>query len=1803
MTDTVLSRLSYSSLGQESQLTSTQSQVDAMVSGFAEQASDWRSLAAMATGSLFYRVGRMGTLALGARAGQVAAPVINVASYGIGLGTEVAAFEGTSRLLATATGDRSNANLWNWSGRGGWRDGLASSMVTFGMLKGAGSLGQSQNVLIQHLFSDLAMVGGHQVTGALGWTPHAEGTFAEQMLHAEVTNIQLGAGMSLLHTVAPGLAAFERGLDLSLRARELPSSTESHPETGSILDGMGLALETAGGPSLDRASSVRAPEELVLPTKMAMSMTTVEGETTPIPSSGRSSSHPSLNPNGNGNGEYKTQRNLPERLRSKASERFTSHVEEPAPPIRSTEDAVHRAEALGQSELALRFLRWGAHQMRDTPEARQRLFDLMQRVFEFQRRQRERLDPILKDLPTSDYQELNRLAGEYRRAINDLTPLKSAPLGEALLLIEATRSLETLEDYAKVTDEDLRSWGLEPDALYSMVRNAHAMQGHVLRRILNHPLLRDRPENQALLDAHALYLRQEAESLSPLPEKMSNESKDDIIETRKRGITEATQQFQTTMRDFLFANATQGRVFFLEMAKISSLTRALYMTNRHAVMNGISREQASLPAESQRMASTLLENSDNLNAILDRGAPTRFFFGALSLVGLDPDPLHHAEKRYEESLDRWIQNLPIEHMERLVSNLAHAPSEAELARAQTAQREFNQAQFRVTQEVRSRLDALRETNDGFWQQADREQNLLFVEDIRVQLDHVTEQMARVRSKIGANAYERNYGRQNSDYQTKLSEAQAILSSLEQLTAPDAPPLNSLDMNRNFERALQAVSNLRKASRKALGRSRLGGADYLAVSPLGAVVAMKFDQGKLDALGGSISAAWPHLLNTVPEARRVINSEKGDESITQRRRIFGRWTDSITDATDSSYVVDPHIENLISLSALNIASKHNSWLDFFEGGLSGVRSAHLNGEYTAHDVPAILAKDDLGQKMMETGVGRILSRVIRLLSIAVGRTPPQYELAVTQGARAMAFRDRTTACFPELTMPVGNFFSPIAFDPMPHSTSIMAPVNGGRNYSLVDRAMALSGRPYFTMVSTSLNVNRLYPPKPNRPFPLRSGASVTVAELYPTSSLVDAPQTLVDSKQPITSQSNMLRTFWLRMTMTPENAVSHPSIERMFAPFAKPLDASTESTLESMFGGALGVYPSIERVERTQARVGQLETQLASATDASRRETEYQLQMARQALVNNEIQFFQTPKGREHLRVTLEPTARQIAASEEALRLASASGANRGERRALEKVVENHRRILRNVEAKLRDSRPLTAQELREWQALQQNLSGRVSLAEAGPILENLSGLISQVSSSSHPDRRRILSLLKQRRAQVSLAQARAEAGERLTPVEEVLMADLRGSTLRRGEEGPQDALVSALQNGLDRLSPEQTRQLLSEETIREVSRRYIRNLPGSGRGTIDSVAESVERQRTVRQDSLGRFLEGPKSALRTLDFGLRFVAGCGAMVLASIPDLLTGNYFQTYNKVSAATSRWVMGASKWHHSLSAEDVRVLEDVRIRSQRERRPIAIATNHLSWTDITTIMSVFPETRFGAKLELLLVLPLGAVLLAGRHTMLPRPSKNASPAARARAFAQVRGAGEKMLKYGVSTLFFLPGTRSKTGTIGRPKTGAANLALGTDALLLTGSLLGTNEVMGLSWGKLFTRGTGMDRRVFSRFRVIDSNDHRTVTEGEPSLEDVRTLTNQAHQAIEDLFFNEADELRRLAQSGDRMAQSQLSTLVSNLQPGMDLILNGQLERAQRWAEGTGGKNQGMKTSYDFLLRFTEWWTGRPARRASGA
>ncbi|MFO1518063.1 MAG: hypothetical protein U1F57_00130 [bacterium] len=271
----ILSRFSESRLNSAASLSAFQSQVDGLVGAFAEQASDWRSLTAMAAGSLFYRLGRLGTLALASKAG-IAAPLFHAASYGIGLASEVTAYQTVSDTLSPVS------PLGRYDER--WR----TSFVQFALLKIGGAGAARQNLLVQHLLQDSAMVAGHQVTGRLGWTPAPEGNLAEQFLHAEATNLQLAAGMGLMHGMIPELVSWERSLDLSLHSSRLPMRIFDIDRSDWF--SLSFAYETGGTENLPRSERFEEPLDLSKP----VFMQGIDGEGGGAPSSNGASLSPEI---------------------------------------------------------------------------------------------------------------------------------------------------------------------------------------------------------------------------------------------------------------------------------------------------------------------------------------------------------------------------------------------------------------------------------------------------------------------------------------------------------------------------------------------------------------------------------------------------------------------------------------------------------------------------------------------------------------------------------------------------------------------------------------------------------------------------------------------------------------------------------------------------------------------------------------------------------------------------------------------------------------------------------------------------------------------------------------------------------------------------------------------------------------------------------------------------------------------------------------------------------------------------------------------------------------------------------------------------------------------------------------------------------------------------------------------------------------------------------------------------------------------------------------------------------------------
>ncbi|MFO1520074.1 MAG: serine/threonine-protein kinase [bacterium] len=233
-------------------LSATQTQVDHLVSEFTQNASDWKAIAAMTVGGLAYRFGRAGVMSVTAlrEAPLIALPL----SVGTGLGLEVSAYELTHRSLQTFSGTAPSARLWSFSGAGGLKEGWISSLVSFGTLKGFGALSQGQNILLQHAAQDAGMVLGHEFAYQAGVGPKPEGSLAERFLHAEITNLQMGAGMALGAAFIPhlGSAHFENEWEVrrgweSIQKKAAGLFSVFRPEKGFAWEGVSMMASEEGG--------------------------------------------------------------------------------------------------------------------------------------------------------------------------------------------------------------------------------------------------------------------------------------------------------------------------------------------------------------------------------------------------------------------------------------------------------------------------------------------------------------------------------------------------------------------------------------------------------------------------------------------------------------------------------------------------------------------------------------------------------------------------------------------------------------------------------------------------------------------------------------------------------------------------------------------------------------------------------------------------------------------------------------------------------------------------------------------------------------------------------------------------------------------------------------------------------------------------------------------------------------------------------------------------------------------------------------------------------------------------------------------------------------------------------------------------------------------------------------------------------------------------------------------------------------------------------------------------------------------
>ncbi len=165
-------------------LTQQQIQIDDMLQRFTAGASDWRSLLAMTAGGLAYRATKVGVISLGATyelplLARSLAPVL-------GLGAEVTVYRGTSQAFSSHSIPLTSHSSW------------LTDFVNFASLKIFGLASRNTNLILSHALQDIGMVTGHHLAYGLNLATRPEGSLLEQIFHAEMMNLQMQAGMSLM---------------------------------------------------------------------------------------------------------------------------------------------------------------------------------------------------------------------------------------------------------------------------------------------------------------------------------------------------------------------------------------------------------------------------------------------------------------------------------------------------------------------------------------------------------------------------------------------------------------------------------------------------------------------------------------------------------------------------------------------------------------------------------------------------------------------------------------------------------------------------------------------------------------------------------------------------------------------------------------------------------------------------------------------------------------------------------------------------------------------------------------------------------------------------------------------------------------------------------------------------------------------------------------------------------------------------------------------------------------------------------------------------------------------------------------------------------------------------------------------------------------------------------------------------------------------------------------------------------------------------------------------------------------------
>ncbi len=1769
--------------GNGSSLTSGQLSLDAGAHSFSQHATDKNNLIAMTAGSFAYRLTQMAALeGLAALGLNRLAPraVLQGASALFGLGNEVIAFRGTSNAL--------NGNPLSQTFE---RNGFLSSSTDFGMLKIAGQL--SSNPLLANFAQSAAMVAGHDATAFMGWTEHDHRSLVERLAEAQATAMALNVG-SALFRIASGSRTHH--LERSLESRLALLHVQNHLHTFDSANSL-----TARSAEISAMGAQEAPISSRPPRPRRPRREENAGRTESV-LKGVGRRVANIVPNVDINAYVNPAEPIP-----------AVPVRHSVEPIRSTQEGINRARQLGHSEETLTFLRSAAQKLEACPEVQAQFFQDAQALFEAQRRIQEALSPILAKLPRPDLKPLNARAKDYLDTLEAIEGAGNTHHARyRVLRAQLERlSLETLEDYQGLSDQQLREMEIEPESLGSIGRNAHAFSDREIEARLSHPLLRDLTETATLREAYVQYRREvesfladlkqtEDEVVTPLRAKIATTAdislRSSIEGEIKAAVSpfnkqywEVTSHVNEAMRTFL-ANPAIARVFLVENAVQTSRRTAVQGMTPRQMAEYLKSHEANLSAEEIALVKTIQETAQALELVAERGFLARAYYGALRIFNKDRNAPQILRGRYERALTEFIEGVSPNFW------ALEQPEAATLDAAVDAKALYCREYYNVAESSRKTFAELESANENLWQIMGTEVQGLVLRDMHRQVEQASRFIEAWKNKIG-NDFEDRSSRRNESYAAEYARVKG--SALEAIGAVNASAkLNSRDLNRKRETALQRIQDLFVFANRMRNREedlfelgqRFGvlpnGNAHLyqpltPVSIMAAPYTAKAQARKYDSLLESLRVAYPVVRYTVPTVLGLMNAVTRKHSFSTQRHLMAEWASHLSRARGDDYIINPDADQIMQLNTAQYAGEHNGWPDFAVGPtpsagvayqrkdarsftfMQRLRNEHhtpYRGKTSSRFNPLILSKEGLGKLM-----GPLFSAAIDIVTESVGDSSRKFDKSVTRAARSLVMGDvananlepGNTAAYDELTMSVVNKIDPFRFTPFDSTSEILLPPQGGRSFRIVDRAMALSSKPQDLLFTVSLNSYITYP-KPDFPLPARSARITTVTDWLPAQAL-----------------------HWDR-SHAPAHAAetmegSGPANGNGYA--HEP--ANWERTLWYVMGSMPEYYSPVASVRRLFAPY---EKPVSAATEAT---LEQMFGGAHGVYPNAEASRFlreriiteaqishdaavQATRASQHYDLRLLENRLDRAALE--IKAAGKSSASREASKELAGIIRQRKIHLESLNAKFRQGLVLSEAENRVWEALRASIHDNQDVARVRDTLAASQTLRSTLDKNAN---KKLVQIFDRRIEQLHLALARATVGEELTPVENLLIGEMNAA-LAAPTSGNGDRVIQALHAA--NLNNDQIATVVKEERIRETTRRLVQRLPGAGRGSIDAVAERAEDSARVMMDGALGIMVGERSKVATAEVHARFFFAGPVVMFLGLVDRLSNNTFNLFNRFSSWNASFVMSAARWRPEIDSQSIHALEEAQIQGERENRPLVFLSGHTSWLDVTTLVSIIPFARFTAKDTLAYVPLVGQLIWLGRGIFI---SKNKP----AKARVQLTRAAEMMRKFHLAIIQFHGGTRSLTGTAASAKKGGAHLVKGTNAIAVPIALEGLDQVMP-NGPEIYTKGLGRHRRITIRIGDAVPFQHNE----NPKVE-IDQFTEESQVAIADQYMRAIQDLHRVAQQGNAMAHAQLQQRIALLQPGLNLLNAGNETQARTWAEGEG-KNQGMKTDFALLQRINNWW-----------